>query len=255
MNYTLFEIESFYMPKEYIGEVMNGGAYTKNLPRKWTDNEIEWVKMLQKKGCSAKQIADFIYRDLTQVFIKLKRLNKENKSYNDQHRIYKYNTNKLFIDKYKINSVLDVYAGEFSYYNGKVNKLITNDKDLLFNTNYHYDALTLCCLEYSKGNKYDLIDLDPFGSAYDCFDLAIKMANKCLIITFGELGHKRFKRLDFVSRYYGIIDINDFNIDNLIKEVVKIGYRNKKQLIPIFTKEWRNIARVYFEIQPIKVYK
>ena len=81
------------------------------------------------------------------------------------------------------------------------------------------------------------------------------MANKCLIITFGELGHKRFKRLDFVSRYYGIIDINDFNIDNLIKEVVKIGYRNKKQLIPIFTKEWRNIARVYFEIQPIKVYK
>jgi tRNA G26 N,N-dimethylase Trm1 len=108
-------------------------------------------------------------------------------------------------------------------------------------------------LEYSKNNKYDLVDLDPFGSAYDCFDLAIKMATKCLIITFGELGHKRFKRLDYVSRHYDINNINDFTTDNLIKEVIKIGKRNKKELTPVFIKDWRNISRVYFEINNIKI--
>lgn len=254
MNYTLFELESFYMPTEYIGENIKNGGLTKNMPRKWTNDEIEWLKMLKKKGLNSKQIAEYIYRDNLQVSIKIKRLGKDNKSYNDKHRLDKYKTNEAFISKYKINSVLDVFAGNNSFYIDKIKKVVTNDKEVTFNTNYHYDALTLCCLEYAQNNKYDLIDLDPFGSAYDCFDLAIKMANKCLIITFGEIGHKRFKRIDFVRRYYGINYLNDFTIDNLIKEVIKIGIRNKKELKPIFIKEWRNISRVYFEINTIKVY-
>ena len=115
-------------------------------------------------------------------------------------------------------------------------------------------------LYVDKQNKYykeyDIIDLDPFGSAYDCFDLAIKMAKKGLIITFGELGHKRFKRLDFVRRYYGIETLEDFTTDNLIKHIIKIGERNKKILKPIYVKEWRNISRVYFRIENTKaIYK
>ena len=62
--------------------------------------------------------------------------------------------------------------------------------------------------------KFDLIDLDPFGSAYDCFDLAIKMAKKGLCITLGELGHKRWKRLDFVSSHYGIDNIDNLTLSN-----------------------------------------
>jgi hypothetical protein len=253
MNYTLFKEESFYMPEDYKGEIMKGGGLTKNLPRKWTEKEIDWVKMLQEKGFNNKKIADFIYRDFTQVSIKIKRLGKKNKTYNDKHRNDKYETNLKFIEKYNINSVLDVYAGEKSFYIDKIKKVVTNDKETSFNTDFHHDALTCCCLEYSKNNKYDLVDLDPFGSAYDCFDLAIKMATKCLIITFGELGHKRFKRLDYVSRHYDINNINDFTTDNLIKEVIKIGKRNKKELTPVFIKDWRNISRVYFEINNIKI--
>jgi hypothetical protein len=253
MNYTLFEDKSYYMPEEYKGDIMKSGGLTKNLPRRWTDKELDWVKMLQDKGCNNKQIAEFIYRDITQVSIKIKRLGKSNKTYNDRHRNDKYETNKKFIEKYDINSVLDVYAGSKSYYNGIIKKVITNDKEITFNTDFHYDALTLCCLQYASNNKYDLIDLDPFGSAYDCFDLAIKMAKKCLIITLGELGHKRFKRLDFVSRHYDINNLNDFTTDNIVKEIIKIGRRNKKELIPIFIKDWRNIARVYFEIKNIKI--
>jgi hypothetical protein len=253
MNYSLFESESFYMPEEYKGEIMKGGGLTKNLPRKWTEKEIEWVKMLQEKKINNKQISEYIYRDVTQVSIKIKRLGKKNKTYNDRHRIEKYHTNQMFIDKYDIKSVLDVYSGEKSFYLDKIKKVVTNDKETSFNTDFHYDSLTLCCLQYASNNKYDLVDLDPFGSAYDCFDLAIKMATKCIIITLGELGHKRFKRLDFVSRHYDINDLNDFTTDNIIKEIVKIGRRNKKELIPVFVKDWRNIARVYFEIKNIKI--
>ena len=106
---------------------------------------------------------------------------------------------------------------------------------------------------YYADERFDLIDLDPFGSAYDCFDLAIKMAKRGVIITFGEIGHKRFKRIDFVSRYYGITNFEDFTIENLIKEVVRIGHRNKKELIPTIVREYKNITRVYFKIEQYKI--
>ena len=161
---------------------------------------------------------------------------------------------RRFIIDANIDSVLDVFAGAKSAYETYgLKKLVTNDVEISFPTDYNYDALTFCCMQYAIGNKYDLVDLDPFGSAYDCFDLAIKMSKKGLIITLGELGHKRFKRLDFVRRYYGIETLEDFTTDNLVNHIIKIGERNKKKLIPIYVKDWRNIARVYFKIEQLKI--
>jgi hypothetical protein len=108
-------------------------------------------------------------------------------------------------------------------------------------------------LLYYQNEKFDLVDLDPFGSAYDCFDLAIKTAKKGLIITYGEIGHKRWKRLDFVERYYNIKNLEDFTINNLIKHTQSLGIKNKKILTPVFIKEWQNIARVYYKIDKYKV--
>jgi hypothetical protein len=209
---------------------------------------------LKEKGFNTKQIAECIDRDVTQVSIKIKRLGKMNKTYNDPHRAEKYATNARFIIDANIDRVLDVFSGSKSAYETYVlKKLVTNDAEVSFSADYNYDALTFCCMQYAGGNKYDLVDLDPFGSAYDCFDLAIKMAKKGLIITLGELGHKRFKRLDFVRRYYGIETLEDFTTDNLVKHIIKIGERNKKTLIPIYVKDWRNIARVYFKIEQLKI--
>jgi hypothetical protein len=244
----------YLMPSEYKGEYTKNGGLTKFKPRKWTEKEIEWVNMLKAKGFNTKQIAECIDRDVTQVSIKIKRLGKMNKTYNDPHRAEKYYTNSKFIIDANINSVLDVFSGNKSAYSAYgLRKIVTNDAEKSFNTDYNYDALIFCCMQYSEGNKYDLVDLDPFGSAYDCFDLAIKMAKKGLIITLGELGHKRFKRLDFVRRYYGIETLEDFTTDNLVKHIIKIGERNKKKLIPIYVKDWRNIARVYFKIEQLKI--
>jgi hypothetical protein len=244
----------YLMPSEYKGEYTKNGGLTKFQPRKWTEKEIEWVNMLKDKGFNTKQIAECIDRDVTQVSIKIKRLGKKSMTYNQAHFEEKFAVNYDFVKEIKPKSVLDVYAGFASVYK-KLNceNVISNDKNEKSNTEYHLDALDFICQMYLDKRKFDLVDLDPFGSAYDCFDLAIKMAKKGLVITLGELGHKRFKRLDFVRRYYGIETLKDFTTDNLVKHIIKIGERNKKKLMPIYVKDWRNIARVYFKIEQLKI--
>jgi hypothetical protein len=247
-------INPYLMPNDYKGKYTKNGGLTKFQPRKWTEKEIEWVNMLKEKGFNIKQIAECIDRDVTQVSIKIKRLGKKDGvSYNDKHREDKYRTNELFLIYIKPKSVLDLFSGHPSFYSGKVDNIYTNDENKNISSHYSEKAEKLVHKLYYENNKYDLIDLDPFGSAYDCFDLAIKMAKKGLIITLGELGHKRFKRLDFVSRYYGIETLEDFTTDNLVKHIIKIGERNKKKLIPIYIKDWRNISRVYFKIEQLKI--
>lgn len=244
----------YLMPSEYKGEYTKNGGLTKFQPRKWTEKEIEWVNMLKAKGFNTKQIAECIDRDVTQVSIKIKRLGKKSMTYNQAHFEEKFAVNYDFVKEIRPKSVLDVFAGRASVYK-KLNcdNVISNDKDEKSITEYHLEALDFVCQMYIDKRKFDLVDLDPFGSAYDCFDLAIKMAKKGLAITLGELGHKRFKRLDFVRRYYGIEKLEDFTTDNLVKHIIKIGERNKKTLIPIYIKDWRNIARVYFKIEQLKI--
>lgn len=244
------------MPNKYKGDKLNKNEYVNSTPRKWTEEEIKWCKKMKEEGYTYKQIAESVGRTHTSVSIKMKRLNKSDNTYNKKHIKEKYETNKKFINKINPRSLLDVYAGNSFYENlskTKGFKLITNDIDNTKETDYNLDALKLVCKMYFENNKFDVIDLDPFGSAFDCFDLSIKMANKGLIITFGEIGHKRFKRLDFVSRYYGINNVEDFTTDNLINKVQEIAHRNKKNLIVEHKKEWTGISRVYFLIEDLKI--
>lgn len=240
------------MPEEYKGEIKKSGGYTKTAPREWTAAEIEWVKNLLEKGYTNAQIAESIDRSKVSTSIKIKRLSKKNDTYNIAHVEEKHAINEMFVQYIEPRCVLDVYAGKKSFYEGRCG-VIANDKDKDAETPYHLDALKFCCKMYSQGLKADIVDLDPFGSAYDCFDLAVKMAQKGLVVTFGELGHKRWKRLDYVGSHYGIERLEDFTLDRLIKEVQAIGRRNKKLLKVYAVKEWRNIGRVWFEIEPLKV--
>lgn len=237
------------------GKIIKNGGFTKTTPRKWTINEIEFVKKMIFDGKTYKEIATILDRSEVSVSIKAKRMQKKDNTYNIEHINEKYSINQNFIDKLKPNSILDVYCGCKSFYKNKCNRVITNDIDKNILADFHLDAYKFLCKEYYENNKYDIIDLDPFGSAYDCFDLAIKMAKKGIAITLGELGHKRWKRLDYVERYYGIDNFNDFNIENLIKYIQCIGRRNKKELIIFDYKEWKNIGRVWFEIKPYKITK
>jgi hypothetical protein len=79
------------------------------------------------------------------------------------------------------------------------------------------------------------------------------MATKGIIITFGELGHKRWKRLDYVSRYYGITTLEDFTLKTLVDHCEMIARRNKKTLVPVISRTWDRIGRVWFEVKPITI--
>ena len=224
----------------------------KTIPKKWTEDEIKKLLDLKKKNKNFKYIANVLGRSEVSVSIKYKRLQKNNNKYNLKHVNKKNSLTEKFIKIINPKNVLDVYAGEKSFYQDKIKDLTCNDL-YVGKHNYKLDSLKLLCNLYYNNKKYDLIDLDPFGSAYDCFDLSIKMAKKGLIITFGEIGHKRFKRLDYVRTHYGIKNIEEFKLKNIIKEVQNIGLKNKKILEPVLIGEFNNISRVYFIIKIHKV--
>lgn len=239
------------MPESYRGEYGTSCGYTTTTPRKWTDKEIEWTKQLMKDGYTCKEIAISLDRTPTSVSIKTKRLKKKDNTYNQGHVKEKYALNEAFLNELKPKTVLDMYCGEKCFY--KEYDVTTNDLNENIKADYHEDALRLICKLYSEHKKYDLIDLDPFGSAYDLYDLAIKMAKKGLAITLGELGHKRWKRLDYVKTHYDIQDMDSFTIENIISYIQKIGLRNKKKLEIWNYREWRNTGRVYFIISDYKI--
>lgn len=56
------------------------------------------------------------------------------------------------------------------------------------------------------------------------------MADKGLAVTLGELGHQRWRRLDFVGPRYNINTMEDFTIEHIVEEIQKIGRRNHKNL-------------------------
>ena len=215
------------MPSKFIGSEKPKTKLKKTTPREWTKEEEKWVLEMNKKGHSFREIAEATNRSETSVNIKIKRLKKENGEYNEEHIMEKYALNKMFLEEIKPKTVLDLYSGKTSYY--KDFRVISNDIKIDCDSTFHEDSFKLICKLHYENKKFDLVDLDPFGSAYDCFDIAVKMAKKGLIITLGELGHKRWKRLDFVSCRYDITKMEDFTIENLIKYIQKIGLRNKKE--------------------------
>lgn len=241
------------MPDDIIGKEGTKTAYTQTAPREWTEGEVGWLMQLKNEGYTNSEIAESMGRSETSISIKLKRIGKVNEGYNDSHRDEKYDANRVFYELIKPQTILDAYCGTESFWSKTDAKVVANDIKPDIDADRHLPADRLIAEYYSKGYHFDLIDLDPFGSAYDCFDQAVKMAKKGIIVTFGEMGHKRWKRLDFVRRYYGIENLSDFTTSRLIDEFRRIGRRNKKDLIPIIVKEWPRISRVYFEIQQMKI--
>lgn len=249
----LFPAERLIAPKEIIGQLKTAGGYTKTTPREWTDSEITWMQEKKQQGFSVKDLAIALDRSEISVQIKLKRLGKSGDTYNTSNRDKKYEANAQFLARIKPKSVLDVYAGN-SWWATQDVQTISNDKDAKFQTNYSLDALDLLCKMKIEGKRFDIIDLDPYGSAYECFDLALKLARKGLIVSFGEWGHKRWKRIDFVEPRYGIKTIEEYGHGELfIKELQRLARCNKKQAIPVVTLQYANFVRVYFELIDIKI--
>ena len=66
------------------------------------------------------------------------------------------------------------------------------------------------------------------------------------------MGHRRFRRLDFVRDRYGIMDYDDFTSGNLVKEVQRIGRINHLDLKLYRLCDWGNVSRAWFMVSPLK---
>jgi N2,N2-dimethylguanosine tRNA methyltransferase len=246
------EVAMLSMPAELYGLTTKQGGFTLSEPRQWTSGEIVWVNERLAEGHTVKEIADAIGRTKVSVSLKVKRQSKIKDTYNEKHREMKYAANQRLIDVAGPKSVLDVFAGNSYYLDRGIKRVVTNDLDEKFNTDYHEDALKLLCRLYANGDKFDIIDLDPYGSAYDCIDLAIKMASKGLAISFGEWGHLRWRRYDYVRPRYGIAKVEDFTQQAFIDELTRIAATNKKKVEVLDVLKYGNFLRVYCTFTPLK---
>lgn len=250
---ALFAVEKLQAPIGILGSLKTPGGYTKTTPREWTEAEITWALEHKKMGYSVEALSEALGRSAVSVQVKLKRLGKIADSYNKQNRQEKYEANRRFLEIVSPSSVLDVYAGN-SWWKDAGVPTITNDKDDRFLTHYSLDALDLLCLMKIEGQKFDLVDLDPYGSAYDQIDLALKLAKKGLAISFGEWGHRRWKRFDFVKPRYGIETDGDYESGTkFISEVQRLAACNKKHAEPVISLQYSNFFRVYFILTDKKI--
>jgi len=225
----------------------------KSIPKKWDEKEINLMQKMKSNGFTFKEIAKKLNRTETSIFIKNKRIKQKNDNYNKSHRKQKYLLNERFIEIIKPKTIFDVYAGNSFYKNNiktKNLKIVDNDKDKKNICDYNLESIDF--LHKFRNKKIDLVDLDPYGSCFECFDYALKIAQKGLIITFGEVGHKRWKRSDFVEHRYNIKTINDFSNKKFINYIIERALIFNKNLTPIFEANFKNILRVYFEIKIIK---
>jgi N2,N2-dimethylguanosine tRNA methyltransferase len=241
------------MPPEFYGETGKSGGFTHSDPRRWTEDELNWVSERIAEGHTMEEIAKAIGRTQVSVSIKMKRQKKRDDTYNEKTRQIKYLANQKFLEETKPKSVLDLFAGNSYYSDKNIKQLVTNDKDHKFPTGYHMDALMLLCHLYSVDATFDVIDLDPYGSAYDCLDLAVKMAKKGIAISFGEWGHKRWKRYDYVRNRYNITCADEFTEQAFIDEIARVAANNKKSIKTINVIKYGNFLRVYCTFDRLKI--
>lgn len=241
------------MPEEFKSGVEFFVKYNGTMATKWTSEEEDWCWRLFQQGYKYSEIAYSIGREEQATRTKMKRLKKKYNIYNDKHRDDKYQTNDLYLkymsSKYAINNVLDVFCGYEMFYSKRGYNSTNNDINKEIQCEYNLSANKLLKLMIKENRKFSIVDLDSFGATITYLEDALKLAENGLIMTLGELGHRRWKRLDFISKHYSNINsIEDITVGNFIDEIIRIASLKDINLKVIYSKDWTNIGRVWFEI-------
>lgn len=220
----------------------------KSEPKKWSEEEINKLLELKKAGTQFNDIGKLLNRTAYSCNRKYYKLMKSKDTYNNKHRDIKYKHNKRYLEFLpECKTLLDVFSGGVSWWKENTNLSVIDNDIKIDGADFKLDAIDF--LYNHKSKKVDVVDLDPFGSAFDCFDFALQIAQKGIIITFGEIVGRRFNRMDFVEHRYNINFIEDFTTDNLSKYVEKRALIFRKKLTPVIKAEMTNISRVYYTIE------
>jgi hypothetical protein len=239
------------LPSEFRGADRVKTNPVKTVPRTWTKQELDWCVERRTHGWTYEELAEATGRSVTSVAVKMKRVTKSDDTYNQRNRAQKYEANAAFAEKTNCKTVLDLYAGN-SWWRNAGFDVVTNDINEAYETDYHADAFALSAELYFARKTFDVVDLDPFGSAYDALPFACRMANNGLIVSFGEWGHLRWRRTDYVSVRYGIINIRDFIPDAFNKEVQRQCRISKKTARPYMQLKYGDFLRIYYLLEPYK---
>ena len=165
----------------------------------------------------------------------------------------KYVLNKKLIEELNIKTVCDAFAGLESSYNklSNIDTICSNDIAENANTNNHLKAFSFLALMIGNNKKFDLVDLDPYGSCYDCWPLAIRLAQKGLIISYGDYCNWRYKRTEIINSRYGECNSVEEFEQNLLRETERVAYNyGPKKLTALHI--WKPNAyfmRVYYKIE------
>jgi hypothetical protein len=238
-------------PVEILGRELSSNGFTKTVPKSWSDAEVAWAAERRGEGFSVAEVAEALGRSEVSVSIKLKRASKATGEYNVRFRDVKYEANERFLSFVKPVSVLDAFAGD-SWWRGRADVVVTNDVDERFDVDYHLPAFDLLCDVYRGGDRFDVVDLDPFGSAYECFDFAVRVARRGVVVSFGEWGHKRWKRTDFVGPRYGVDNVDDFVPERFVAEFQRVARLHKKSAVVFDSLQYAHFFRVYFLLEERK---
>ncbi len=257
--YTDTEVTITSKLEEAFGEKVSSNNYAPS--RTWSKEDIDSLIEYKSMGYNDRQIARKLNR--TQEAIRgMWRKNKRKVVGSNIPGIEdKPKYNSMFLNDIKPKSIFDGFAGETSFYEEysliKNVTLISNDNDPAYATSHTYneDAELLMAKLFGHKQKYDLVDIDTFGSPFDYIRLGIKLAKKGIIITFGEFYTKQFgENNDHIDRCYNIKSIEDLTIESLIEEVKRMGRQCLKTLNEkyIIHNKHKTNYRVYFEIETYK---
>jgi hypothetical protein len=217
-------------------------------------SDIDVIVVLKANGYNTDQIATAASRTSESINNKSKSFSTKTIGSNTAGIKGKYETNDIFLSQIKPKSILDLHAGKHSYYDpySSINntKLITNDKKYKGHT-YKGDAGKVASLLYGQGESFDIVDIDPFGSAYSCFMSGIQMADKALIITFGDIKNAiQYRNIQTYGPRYSVLEIEELTISKILNEVNRIASICKKVLTIKHHLTTGKMHRIYFEVKP-----
>ncbi len=218
------------------------------------------VKELFKAGKTANEISKSLGVPYYQVYNIVYQLKMQTRQYEGmdykEDQPHKVELNKQFYQETQSRFVLDVFSGKVSTWKAFCDRLTSNDKDPRTENDYHMDAEKLLAHFFSKGWTFDIVDLDPYGTCFGCLPLATQLAEKGIIVSYGDFSNWRYKRFDFLNDKFSIFgkaknykELERLLIANTI--YVAQAYAKKRLIV---WKEWHPseiFFRVYYKVEPI----
>lgn len=250
-------------------------------PQSWDDHEEEELLNLIQEDKSKKELYEaFPDRPTASVNNKVRRLKKENGLYNSSYAEQKYDVNKEWIEMIDDNlrgdlRIFDAYAGTgdssviYDKYASEIVATELEDEvyEILEDTldkSYHETIHTDCTRELMRrcadGEKFDFIDLDPFGTPFDSIPLAISMiSNGYLSVTYGDIKLQRWGRSNPLIKQYKMPETTDWRevAEYMIGWTVFEGIRQRnssdvRSLTPISIKNFggqSGVLRVLYRVE------